>query len=58
MYALNYAHWSLTASVSYMPLTTYASTTIKAADGTTLAMSKAKLNADPLITLLALSSEF
>ncbi|MCF2133771.1 hypothetical protein KM188_06745 [Mycetohabitans sp. B4] len=36
---LNYAHWSLTVSVSYMPLTTYASTTIKAADGTTLAMA-------------------
>jgi outer membrane protein len=51
-------HWQLNASVSYMPLKTYAETDIKAADGTLLAVSKAKLRADPIITLLAVSYRF
>ena len=56
-YALD-KHWQLNASVSYMPLKTYAETDIKAADGTLLAVSKAKLRADPIITLLAVSYRF
>lgn len=51
-------HWQLNASVSYAPLKTYAETDIKAADGTLLAVSKAKLNADPIITFLAVSYRF
>jgi outer membrane protein len=39
-------------------LKTYAETDIKAADGTLLAVSKAKLRADPIITLLAVSYRF
>lgn len=56
-YALN-KHWQINASVSYTPLKTYAETDIKAADGTLLAVSKAKLSADPIITFLALSYRF
>ncbi|MGN6665893.1 MAG: OmpW/AlkL family protein [Trinickia sp.] len=56
-YALS-EHWQLNASVSYMPLKTYAETDIKAADGTLLAVSKAKLRADPIITFLAVSYRF
>lgn len=51
-------HWQVNASVSYMPLKTYAETDIKAADGTLLAVSRAKLKADPIITFLALSYRF
>lgn len=51
-------HWGINASVSYMPMKTYAETDIKAADGTLLAVSKAKLNANPIITFVALSYRF
>jgi outer membrane protein len=44
--------------VSYTPLKTYAETDIKAADGTLLAVSKAKLKADPIITFVAVSYRF
>lgn len=56
-YALN-KHWLINASVSYMPLKTYAETDIRAADGTLLAVTKAKLNADPIITFVAVSYRF
>jgi outer membrane protein len=56
-YALG-KHWQINASVSYLPLKTYAETDIKAADGTLLAVSKARLNADPIITFLAVSYRF
>lgn len=51
-------HWGLLASLSYIPLKTTSSVTIKAADGTTLAVSKSDLKADPLITFLAVSYKF
>ncbi|MGT2469160.1 hypothetical protein BZM27_20560 [Paraburkholderia steynii] len=50
--------WGVTASVTYIPLKTTSSTIIKAADGTELAVSKAELKADPIITYLALSYKF
>jgi outer membrane protein len=51
-------HWGLIASLTYIPLKTTSSMIIKAADGTELATTKAKLNADPLITFLAVSYRF
>jgi outer membrane protein len=56
-YALT-KHWQINGSVSYTPLKTYAETDIKAADGTLLAVSKAKLKADPIITFVAVSYRF
>jgi outer membrane protein len=50
--------WGITASVTYMPLKTTSSTIIKAADGTELAVSKAELKADPIITFLAVTYKF
>jgi len=50
--------WSLTATLSYMPLKTYASTIIKAADGSTLATTRTKLSADPLIAFVGISYKF
>ena len=51
-------HWGVNASVSYTPLKTYAETDIHASDGTLLAVSRAKLRADPIITYVALSYRF
>jgi outer membrane protein len=51
-------HWGLIASVTYIPLKTTSSVIIKAADGTELAVSKAELKADPLISFLAVSYRF
>ena len=51
-------HWGLIASLTYIPLKTTSSLIIKAADGTELATTKSKLNADPLITFLAVSYRF
>ena len=56
-YALD-KRWSLTATVSYMPLKTEAATIIKAADGTTLATTKTTLKANPIVTFLAVSYKF
>ncbi len=50
--------WGLIASLTYIPLKTTSSLIIKAADGTELATTKSKLNADPLITFLAVSYRF
>ena len=50
--------WGIVASVTYIPLKTTSSTIIKAADGTELAVSKAELKADPIITYLAVSYRF
>jgi outer membrane protein len=50
--------WGVTASVTYIPLKTTSSTIIMAADGTELAVSKAELKADPIITYLAVSYKF
>ncbi|AYZ64974.1 OmpW family protein [Burkholderia multivorans] len=52
------SRWALTATLSYMPLKTYATTTIKAADGSTLATSRSKVKADPLITFVGISYKF
>jgi outer membrane protein len=51
-------HWGLIASLTYIPLKTTSSLIIKAADGTELATTKSKLNANPLITFLAVSYRF
>lgn len=56
-YAIN-DHWGLIASVTYIPLKTTSTVTIKAADGTTLAESKGDLKADPIISYLAVSYKF
>jgi outer membrane protein len=52
------AHLGLVASVTYIPLKTTSSVIVKAADGTELAVSKAELSADPLISFLAVSYRF
>lgn len=51
-------HLGLVASVTYIPLKTTSSVIVKAADGTELAVSRAKLTADPLIGFLAVSYRF
>jgi outer membrane protein len=51
-------HWGLIASVTYIPLKTTSSVIVKAADGTELAVSKAELKADPIISFLAVSYKF
>ncbi|MGZ2749246.1 OmpW/AlkL family protein [Burkholderia stagnalis] len=50
--------WSVTATLSYMPLKTYSTLTIKAADGSTLATTRSKVKADPLITFVGISYKF
>ncbi|ACR27425.1 OmpW/AlkL family protein [Burkholderia glumae] len=56
-YSIN-QHWGLIASVTYIPLKTTSTVTIKAADGTTLAESKGDLKANPIISYLAVSYKF
>jgi outer membrane protein len=51
-------HWGVTASLTYIPLSTTSSLIVKAADGTELGVTKGKLHADPLITYLAVSYRF
>ena len=51
-------HWGLTATLTYMPLKTYSSLVIKAADGSTLATTRTRLKADPLITFVGISYKF
>ncbi|MCV9992525.1 OmpW/AlkL family protein, partial [Burkholderia pseudomallei] len=51
-------HFGLVASVTYIPLKTTSTVTIKAADGTTLAESKSDLKADPIISYIAMSYKF
>jgi outer membrane protein len=51
-------HWGFVASVTYIPLKTTSTTTIRAADGTVLAQTRAELTADPIISYLALSYRF
>jgi outer membrane protein len=51
-------HWGIVASVTYIPLSTTSSVIVKAADGTQLAVSKADLKADPIISFLAVSYRF
>ncbi|MFD1560696.1 OmpW family protein, partial [Paraburkholderia silviterrae] len=52
------AHLGLVASLTYIPLKTTSSVIVKAADGTELAVSRAELKADPLISFLAVSYKF
>jgi outer membrane protein len=52
------AHFGIVASLTYIPLKTTSSVIVKAADGTELAVSKADLKADPIISFLALSYRF
>ncbi len=51
-------HWGLVASVTYIPLKTTSTVTIKAADGTELAESKSELKADPIISFVGVSYKF
>ncbi len=51
-------HWGLLASITYIPLKTTSSVIVKAADGTELAVSRATLKADPIISFLAISYKF
>jgi outer membrane protein len=56
-YSIN-EHWGLVASVTFIPLKTTSTVTIKAADGTTLAASRSDLKANPIISYLAVSYKF
>lgn len=51
-------HWGVTAAVTYIPLKTTSSMTIKAANGTVLSTSKTKLEPEPLVFFLAASYKF
>jgi outer membrane protein len=51
-------HLGVVASVTYIPLKTTSSVIVKAADGTELAVSRADLKADPLISFLAVEYKF
>jgi outer membrane protein len=51
-------HWGLTAAVTYIPLKTTSTMTIKAANGTVLSTSKTKLEPKPLVFFLAASYKF
>ncbi|WP_176158304.1 OmpW/AlkL family protein [Burkholderia multivorans] len=51
-------HFGLVASVTYIPLKTTSTVTIKAADGTVLAESKSELKADPIISYVGLTYKF
>ncbi|MDQ0143620.1 OmpW/AlkL family protein [Cupriavidus necator] len=51
-------HWGLTAAVTYIPLKSTSTMTIKAADGTVLSTSKTKLEPNPLVFFLAASYKF
>ncbi|MCA8297385.1 OmpW family protein [Burkholderia sp. AU30198] len=51
-------HFGLIASVTYIPLKTTSTVTIKAADGTVLSESKSDLKADPLISYVGMTYKF
>ncbi|GLU34113.1 OmpW family outer membrane protein [Trinickia caryophylli] len=51
-------HWGVTASLTYIPLKTKSTVTIKAADGSVLGTTEGQLKADPLISFLAVSYRF
>lgn len=51
-------HWGVTASLTYIPLKTKSTVTVKAADGSVLGRTEGELTANPLITFLALSYKF
>ncbi len=51
-------HWGITAAVTYIPLKTDSTMTIKAANGTTLSTSKTRLDPNPIIFFLAASYKF
>ncbi|MFM0741379.1 OmpW family protein [Paraburkholderia xenovorans] len=51
-------HWGIVASVTYIPLKTTSTLTIKAADGTTLAQSSSRLKADPIISYFGVTYRF
>ncbi|CAM2150309.1 outer membrane protein [Pararobbsia alpina] len=51
-------HWSLTGSVSYIPLKTNTIITVKAADGAILSQSKSELKVNPVISFLAVGYAF
>lgn len=51
-------HWGVTAAVTYIPLKTTSTMTIKASDGTTLSTSKTKLEPNPIIFFLAATYKF
>ena len=51
-------HWSVTGSVSYIPLKTDTVITVRAADGTVLSQSKSELKVNPVISFVALGYKF
>lgn len=51
-------HWGVTAAVTYIPLKSTSTMTIKAANGTTLSTSKTTLEPNPVIFFLAASYKF
>ncbi|VWC00101.1 putative outer membrane protein [Burkholderia aenigmatica] len=51
-------HFGLIASVTYIPLKTTSTVTIKAADGTVLSESKSDLKADPIISYVGMTYKF
>ncbi|MDI9652281.1 OmpW family outer membrane protein, partial [Burkholderia cenocepacia] len=51
-------HFGLVASVTYIPLKTTSTVTIKAADGSVLAESKSDLKADPIISYVGMTYKF
>lgn len=51
-------HWGVTAAVTYIPLKTTSTMTIKASDGTTLSTSKTKMDPKPIIFFLAATYKF
>ncbi|MGR3910912.1 OmpW family outer membrane protein [Burkholderia sp. SR8] len=51
-------HFGLVASVTYIPLKTTSTVTIKAADGTVLSESKSDLKADPIISYVGMTYKF
>jgi outer membrane protein len=52
------AHWGMVASLTYMPLKTTSTVTIKAADGTKLGQTQSDLKVNPFVTYLAVSYKF
>jgi outer membrane protein len=51
-------HWGLTGAVTYIPLKSESTMTIKASDGTTLSTSKTTLRPNPLVFFLAATYKF
>ena len=51
-------HWGVTGAVTYIPLKSESTMTIKASDGTVLSTSKTTLRPNPLVFFLAATYKF